>query len=414
VVVVRTVQAEPLGAVRTCRESSGVTASLPGVAARLRSWVDRPGLGRTERAVDLTLRGYGDEMRRWLSALGLVCGCTGATLWAVGVTVLQSASEPTDWAENNTYWVRDVRWMAIFAVLGALILVFRGDRSRSGLAALAVGGWLGLDLWLDHIDVAGPTATRWAVLLGCVVVLAAFLAERLSPGEPDHWVLAIGAAVAAATVPAAVLIGSPTDAEAALSRSALVLGWLLTAVAVGCALSAAAEAGIRHGRGAVGVASTAACLVILVRAVSIEDRIIPVLALTSVLFAGVAMVYLPWPGLRRAVTRYGLLCLGAVGAYMAFVFAFFLLASPIAALLTEIAANPPVNGADTDTITALYGLPVGVVLGLFLAEQRERPTFWYPESPPADRRLMSRRGQAATPSSTGTRENDPTSASHSK
>jgi len=37
-----------------------------------------------------------------LGALGLVCGWTGATLWAVGVTVLQPASEPTDWAENNT------------------------------------------------------------------------------------------------------------------------------------------------------------------------------------------------------------------------------------------------------------------------------------------------------------------------
>jgi len=50
--------------------------------------------------------------------------------------------------------------MAIFAVLGALILVVRGDRTRSGLAALAVAGWLGLDLWLDRIDVVGPTATR--------------------------------------------------------------------------------------------------------------------------------------------------------------------------------------------------------------------------------------------------------------
>jgi hypothetical protein len=237
-------------------------------------------------------------------------------------------------------------------------------------------GWLGLDLWLDRADVAGPTATRWAVVLGCVLVFAAFLVERLSPGKPDHWVLAIGAAVAAATVPAGVVIASPTDAEAALSRSALVLGWLLTAVAVGCALSAAAEAGIRHGRLAVGVAITAACGVILVRAVSIEDRILALFALMAVLFTGVAMVYLPWPGLRRAVTRYGLLCLGALGTYMAFVVPYFLLSIPIAALLTEIAGNLPVHEADSDSISALYGLPVGVVFGLFLAENRERPVFW--------------------------------------
>ena len=116
-------------------------------------------------------------------------------------------------------------------------------------------------------------------MFGCVVVFAAFLVERLSPGKPDHRVLAIGAAVAATTVPAAVVIESPTDTEAALSRSALVLGWMLTAVALGCALSAAAEAGIRHGRLAVGVAITATCGVILVRAVSIEDRILALFAL---------------------------------------------------------------------------------------------------------------------------------------
>ena len=339
-------------------------------------------------------------MRGWLRALGLVGGCVGATLWAVAVTVLQTPSEPppTDLAENNTYWVRDVRWMAILAVVGALILVFRGDRIRSGLAALAVPGWLGLDLWLDRIDAAGPTATRWAVVLGCVVVFAAFLVERLSPGEPDRWVLAIGAAVAAATAPAAVAIESPTDTEAALTRSALILGWLLTAVAVGCALSAASEGGLRHGRLAVGVAVTAASGVLLVRAVPIDavpidDPILPLLALMAVLSAGVAMVYLPWPGFRRAVTRYGLLGIGAMGAYAVFAVPFLVLAQPVAAWVTQIAGNPPVNAADSDTITALLGLPIGVVFGLFLAEHQQRPTYWYPDSypdsPPADQPALS-------------------------
>jgi hypothetical protein len=107
-------------------------------------------------------------------------------------------------------------------------------------------------------------------------------------------------------------------------------------------------------------------------AVPIDDWILPLLALMAVLSAGVAMVYLPWPGVRRAVTRYGLLGIGAMGAYAVFAVPFLVLAHPVAARVTQIAGNPPVNAADSDTITALFGLPIGVVFGLFLAEHQER------------------------------------------
>ena len=230
---------------------------------------------------------YGVQMRGWSSALGLVCGWTGAALWAIGVTVLQPMTEPADWAENNTYWVRDVRWMAIFAVFATLILLVRGDRIRSGLAALGVACWLGVDLWLDRIDVAGSNSTKWAAALGCLVVLAAFLVESLSPGRPDHRVLAAAAGVAAATVPMAVLIESPTDTEAALSRSALALGFLLTAVAVGGAVSAAASPTVRNVVLAIGSAIAAAGLVVLVRVVPIDVRILALFPLIAVLLTGV-------------------------------------------------------------------------------------------------------------------------------
>ncbi|HEX5594506.1 MAG TPA: hypothetical protein VFX61_00560 [Micromonosporaceae bacterium] len=102
-------------------------------------------------------------MRAGWGSFGVTCAWGGAVLWAVGLAVLQPGAEPVkpwheEWASNNSYWVRDIRWMAIIVALAGLILAFRGDRLRSRLAVLAVVAWLAADLWLDRIDVAGRAA----------------------------------------------------------------------------------------------------------------------------------------------------------------------------------------------------------------------------------------------------------------
>ncbi|HEY2672647.1 MAG TPA: hypothetical protein VGJ07_20020, partial [Rugosimonospora sp.] len=51
---------------------------------------------------------------------------------------------------------------------------------------------------------------------------------------------------------------------------------------------------------------------------------------------------------------------------------------PVAALATALAGNPPVNGADTDSLLSLTGLIAGLVLGgaLLLAAQLDAQLGW--------------------------------------
>ena len=92
--------------------------------------------------------------------IGLGCAWVAAMIWAYDLTMLQPLTEPDKpWhgatASNNTYWARDVRWMALVGALFGLVLAFRGDRRRSAVAAVAVAGWIGADVILDRSDVMG-------------------------------------------------------------------------------------------------------------------------------------------------------------------------------------------------------------------------------------------------------------------
>src|SRR5689334_1253223 len=170
-------------------------------------------------------------------AAGLLCAAAAAALWAIALTVWQPLTEPVGSAENNSYWVREVRFMAIVAVVCGLVLVFRGALIRSVLTAVGSLGWVGVDLWLDRLDVAGRGVTIRTVVIAVGVVLAAGLAGLWRSRQPNRYVLTLAAAVAAALSPVAAATTSPADTEPGLNPSALVLGGLLAVLAVGCALA---------------------------------------------------------------------------------------------------------------------------------------------------------------------------------
>ena len=103
--------------------------------------------------------------RGWSRLLtALACGVGGALLWAYALTVVQPATEPAPgvWAENNTYWARDVRWMAIVAVVCALVLAVRGVRTPTLVAVGAGVAWALADVWLLQAALAGSCSPAWS------------------------------------------------------------------------------------------------------------------------------------------------------------------------------------------------------------------------------------------------------------
>jgi hypothetical protein len=301
--------------------------------------------------------------------LGLCCACAGAVVWAWSLALLQPLTEPAKpWhdavAENNTYWARDVRWMAIVAVFAGLVLAFRGERRRCAGAAVAAAGLIGADLVLDRLDVTGWPAAGVLAAVVCVLLFVGWVLARPKSAAPHRVSLVLAATVAAATVPVAAGIESPTDTEAALTPAALTTGWLLVAVAAGCAAAAAplrapgrlAAAGVLAVVGGAGVAH--------MRVVEPGYRGLPVAAWGVLLLIGVGVVVYPW--------KAGLV-LSAIG--MAVGYPVLLIATlmvtgflvPVAALFTAAAGNPPVNAADTDLLLTLVAVVPGLILGGMLA-----------------------------------------------
>jgi hypothetical protein len=119
-------------------------------------------------------------------AIAITAGWAGAALWAYGIAVLQPLCEPGspfwEYAENNSYWARDVRWAAILAVSAVLASVVRSP------AAAAIGvTWLGADLALDRIDPGRPALVPALLAAGLVVTALALLGRR-RPRRLALWV----------------------------------------------------------------------------------------------------------------------------------------------------------------------------------------------------------------------------------
>ncbi|SCG68182.1 hypothetical protein GA0070614_4356 [Micromonospora coxensis] len=331
-----------------------------------------------------------------------------AVLWAVGMTVLQPLTEPVGpWSEtlpgNNTYWARDLRFLAILAVAAGLVLAGGGRRDAAVPAVLLAGGWLAVDVAVDRADPYGAGATVALAVAGCLAVAAtATLVRRPARAAPDRPVLAGTACVAAVLVLVATLIESPTDREPELDPAALATAGLLLALTVAGALAAAPASpspGTRRPDGsplpvtaerrrryavAAGIAVVGLVGLVLVRAVEPGHRLTPAAALGTVLLAGVTLLAWDWPDGRPTWWRHGLATLVAavlpVGLMVAVAVVTGMLR--LAAPLTALAGNSPINSADSDVLLSLSGLLAGLGTALLLARPATLGQAPTPPEPP--------------------------------
>ena len=293
--------------------------------------------------------------------VGLGGAGAAVLVWASNLTLLQRLTEPAkpwhdEWAENNTYWARDLRWTVLVAIVAGLVLAFRGDRWRSAGAWLAVGALVGVDLAVDRHDLAGRPAAAWLSAAVCAPLFLGWLLARRG-SAPGRVPLILAASVAAATAPLAAGIES-ADTESALAPAALVTGVLLVVMAVGCAVAAAPRRSPRRlaVAGAVAVAASGAVALLVFDA---GPETLSYVGAGGLLLGGVAVLVCPWkPGM--AIAAIGML-VGYPVLSIALLL-FFAIGWPVGPEFTRIAGNPPVNAADTDLII----LPVGVLSGLIL------------------------------------------------
>ncbi|MET8122992.1 hypothetical protein [Micromonospora sp. NPDC005189] len=311
--------------------------------------------------------------------VGLLLSAAAVVLWAVGMTVWQPLTEPIGpWSErlpgNNAYWARDLRFVAIVAVVLGLMLAGRGQLRWSGPAVLLGGLWVAADVAIDRADPIGVDATVLLAVGGCAVlgVLAAVLLwrERGKPPTADRRTLTGAACVAGVLVVVAAAIESPTDREPELNQGALATSALLVALTIAAALTAApARTRARCGLAA-GLAVAALFGVGLIRAAAPGSRLLPELALWAVLLTGVTLLAWDWPGDRPVWRHHALAALAAlVGPYALLVVAaiVMVLVLPIGATLTALAGNSPINSADSDLLSSLAGLVAGLGMALLLA-----------------------------------------------
>ncbi|GAA0811643.1 hypothetical protein Sya03_16550 [Spirilliplanes yamanashiensis] len=283
------------------------------------------------------------------AALAVAVG--GGVLWAYGLAVWQPVTEASGFAENDTYWARDVRWAAATAAVGALLALTRGDRR----VLYGAGAWLAADLVLDR---AGVTPWPVLALIPAVLLLRPYRANRL--------VLTTAAAVCAATAPVAAMVESPTDTEAALVPSRLAAAVLLVLAAVGCALAAApSRATARLGVAAV-VGVVAAGAVAAFAASSGE--LLPGALIGGGLVAAVWALTGPWPGWPRLLGVLGAVLVGY--PLLVSVAAFAQIFVPVAALFTALAGSPAVNSADSDVLYVAVGIVPGLVFAVAAAVGR--------------------------------------------
>ncbi|MBY8874374.1 hypothetical protein K7640_21315 [Micromonospora sp. PLK6-60] len=314
--------------------------------------------------------------RKWRIAVGALAGVTGAVTWALAAAIYQPFMQPDGFwtdsatgatlpelASNNTYWPRDIRQLAILLALGGVLLICRSDPRGLAVGGVATVGWLGADLWLDRIDVAGGTTAAWLAAGGLAVFAAtAVLAHRASAGA-DGSPLAghVTATVAALLSVTTMLVSTPWDepvtapdqvaVENALAvlKAALVVMFVVTALA----LVVRTTAQVRRVAVFVGVAALGAWL-----AVGGDGGANP-LGMAA-MFVGATLAV----AAARDVPPTRLLPVAIVsGAALLPAFAaLYLIGMGVGSAMTVVAGNPPVNGADSDLALTFCGLALGLLL----------------------------------------------------
>ncbi|SCE79815.1 hypothetical protein GA0074695_1206 [Micromonospora viridifaciens] len=315
--------------------------------------------------------------KNWQTIVGALSGVTGAVIWALATAIYQPIMQPEGFwtdsstgeafpqlASNNTYWPRDIRQLAILLALGGVILICRANARGVAAGAIAALGWLGADIWLDRIDVAGGAAAAWLAVGGIGLFSAtAVVAARVSAGQgatarARHLFATVGAVLAAATMvvttPWDEPVTVPDQVRVENALSMLKAGLVVMFVATMIGLVAVQLTAVRARRMAVfvGVAALAAWLTTTNNGSAVVGLIGMLVAATLAVVAAreVALIRL----LPVAVV-----C--GVALFPAMMMLYFV-GSTVGSAMTSLADNPPVNGADTDLSLAFSGLVLGLLL----------------------------------------------------
>jgi hypothetical protein len=315
---------------------------------------------------------------RWRIIVGTLSGVTAAVIWALSTAIYQPFMQPhgfwtdsstgqtfPEMGSNNTYWPREIRQLAILLAFVGVILICRANVRGIVAGGIATIAWLGVDMWLDRIDVAGSSIAIWLTAVGIAAFSAAAVAAtRVPAGQAGtamarHVVGALAAVLAATTM----LVTTPWDEpvtspdqvriENALSMLKAGLVAMFIATAIGLVAVQLTTARIRRmaffGALAALAAWPATATYGLLGTVGLVT--LPVAATLAV----AAARDVPLTQLLKVAVACGVVLLPAA---MILYFA----GSVVGSAMTSLAGNPPVNGADTDLSMAFAGLVLGLLL----------------------------------------------------
>ncbi|MGR6321172.1 hypothetical protein Q2K19_19900 [Micromonospora soli] len=315
--------------------------------------------------------------KSWPTIVGALSGATGVVIWALATAIYQPRMQPDGfWTDsstgqtfpevgsNNTYWPRDIRQLALLLALGGLILICRANVRGVVAGAMAMIGWLGADIWLDRIDVAGGATATWLAVGGIAMFsTTAVVAARVSAGQGGPPLARhLSAAVAVVLAAATMVVTTPWDepvtnpaqvqVENALSMLKAGLVAMFVATAIGLIAVQLTAVRIRRVGAFVMVAALAAWLAAgngPLLAVGLIGM--PVAATLAVAAArDVPLIRLLPVGIACGVV----LLPAMIILYIA--------GSAVGRAMTSLADNPPINAADTDLSIAFTGLVLGLLL----------------------------------------------------
>ncbi len=300
--------------------------------------------------------------------IGLFVGWAGAALWAYGIAVLQPLTEPGspfwEYAENNSYWARDVRWAAILAVSAVLAAVSR----RAWVAAVAVP-WLAADLVLDRIDPGRPVLVPAGLTAAAVITAVAIVAVRRSGTRPLPLWIPLACLFTTGLI---VWLESPTDSEPQLLPARLAAYAVGATATLVCVLASLTVSTLLRRWPLV-----AALAVTMALFGAFPALVTPVLLVLCA--AAIVLLRRPWPGPGRAA---GIVAAHAAGLSLVG-FLMVLVMLEAARPFTALAGNEAVNSADSDPSFVLLAVAVAVVwaglvhlvvkLGATLAEKPATP-----------------------------------------
>lgn len=314
----------------------------------------------------------------WHTIVGALSGITAAVAWALCTAIYQPFTQPHGyWTDsstgqtfpnlggNNTYWPREIRHLAILLAFGGVILICRANLRGIVTGAIATFGWLGADMWLDRINMAGNSAAAWLAVAGIATFVPTMVvATRLSRNEARtalarHLAAAVAAVLAATTM----LVTTPWDepvtnpdqvgVENALSMLKAALVVMFVATAIGLVADRLTAARARRVAAFVAVAALAAGLATTLYGPLGAIGLISLLVSATLAVAAARDV----PGIRllpAAVACAVALPPAALILYVA--------GSVVGNAMTSLAGNPPINSADSDLSMAFAGLALGLLL----------------------------------------------------